>query len=112
MVARDCEIRGVKMKRGDRVTAILPAANYDPEVFPHPTEADFHRRRKPILAFAGGPHSCMGAHLARLDLRVFWRQFAERFESIELTGPVKLLHASFVGGPKRLPVRYRVRALG
>ena len=47
-----------------------------------------------------------------MDLRVFFRQLVERVESIELAGPVELLDASFVCGPKRLPVRYRVRALG
>ena len=45
-----------------------------------------------------------------MDLRVFFRQFVERFDEIEFTAPVELLHASFVGGPKRLPVRYRVNA--
>ena len=57
MVAKDYEMRGVKMKKGDRVTAVLPTCNYDPEVFPNPTEVDFHRPRKPILSFAGGVHS-------------------------------------------------------
>jgi cytochrome P450 len=46
---------------------------------------------------------------ARLDLKIFWRQFAARFESIELGGPVELLHASFVAGPKHIPVRYKIR---
>jgi hypothetical protein len=44
-----------------------------------------------------------------MDLRVFFRQLVQRVESIELAGPVELLHASFVGGPKHLPVRYRIR---
>jgi hypothetical protein len=44
-----------------------------------------------------------------MDVRVFFRQLAERFEAIELASPVELLHASFVGGPKRVPIRYRVR---
>ena len=48
-------------------------------------------------------------HLARLDLQVFFRQFAERCESLELAGPVELLKASFVGGPKHVPVRCRFR---
>ena len=41
------------------LSALLPVCNYDPEVFPNPKETDFHRRRKPVLAFAGGVHSCM-----------------------------------------------------
>ena len=66
------------------------------------------RDPNPHLGFGIGEHFCLGAHLARLDLKVFWRQFAERFESIELAGPVELLHASFVGGPKHMRIRYRL----
>ena len=52
MLAQDYEMRGVKMKKGDRVTAVLPACNYDPDVFPDPTRVDFQRPRKPTLAFS------------------------------------------------------------
>ncbi|MFM8410991.1 MAG: cytochrome P450, partial [Alphaproteobacteria bacterium] len=67
------------------------------------------RDPNPHLGFGIGEHFCLGAHLARLDLRVFFRQLGERLVSIEPAGPVELLKASFVGGPKRLPVRMRLR---
>src|SRR3546814_2594232 len=54
------ELRGVQMKKGDKITSLLPAANYDPTVFDNPREINFKRPRKPMLAFAGGVHSCMG----------------------------------------------------
>lgn len=78
VLAQDYELRGIQMKKGDRVTAILPACNFDPAVFPNPTTVDFHRPRKPILAFAGGVHSCMGAHLARLEVKVALQEWLRR----------------------------------
>jgi len=67
------------------------------------------RDPNPHLGFGVGEHFCLGAHLARLDLKVFFREFAQRVESIEFAAPVQRLHASFVGGPKHVPVRYRFK---
>ena len=105
----DAEIGGVRIPKDSQVWAILFAANRDPARFADPDRFDITRADNAHLAFGGGTHFCLGAHLARLDLKVFWRQFAERFEMIELGGPIQRLHASFVGGPKHLPVRYRIR---
>src|SRR3546814_7107103 len=66
------------MKKGDKITSVLPAANYDPTVFDNPREINFKRPRKPMLAFAGGVHSCMGAHLARLEMRICISEFLRR----------------------------------
>ena len=85
------------------------SANRDEAVFADPDRFDIRRDPNPHLAFGIGEHFCLGAHLARVDLRVFFRQFAERLVSIEPAGPVELLKASFVGGPKRLPVRMQLR---
>ena len=105
----DYVLRGQKIKQGDSVALFYASANRDEDVYPDPYTFRIDRDPNPHLGFGVGEHFCLGAHLARLDLRVFWRQFAERFESIELAGPVKLLHASFVGGPKSIPVRYKIR---
>jgi cytochrome P450 len=94
------------------VALFYPSANRDEEVFEDSFNLRLDRSPNPHLAFGVGEHFCLGSHLARMDVRVFFRQLVERFESIELAGPVELLHASFVGGPKRMPVRHRVRALG
>jgi cytochrome P450 len=64
VVAQDVEMRGVKMKKGDRITCVLPACNFDPEVFANPLGINFDRTCKTILAFTIGVHSCMGGHLA------------------------------------------------
>ena len=61
------------------------------------------------LAFGIGVHFCLGAHLARLELQAFFRELLPRLEHIELAGEPELMATTFVGGPKRLPVRYRLR---
>jgi cytochrome P450 len=106
---RDTELRGQKIREGDSLALFYASANRDEEVFDEPNRFRIDRNPNPHLAFGVGEHFCLGSHLARMDLRVFFRQFVERFESIELAGPVELLSASFVGGPKRVPVRYRIR---
>ena len=106
----DYVLRGQHIRKGDSVALFYASANRDEDVFPDPYVFRLDRDPNPHLGFGVGEHYCLGAHLARLDLKVFWRQFAERFEMIELAGPIQRLHASFVGGPKHLPVRFRIRA--
>jgi cytochrome P450 len=105
----DYELRGKQIKAGDSLALFYASANRDEEIFPDPFTFRIDRDPNPHLGFGVGEHFCLGAHLARLDLKVFWRQFAERVEAFELTGPIELLHASFVGGPKRIPLRVKVR---
>ncbi len=103
------ELRGQKIRAGDSLALFYASANRDEEVFEDPFAFRVDRAPNPHLGFGVGEHVCLGAHLARMDLRVFFRQLAERLESVEPAGPVERLHASFVGGPKRLPVRLRLR---
>jgi hypothetical protein len=72
------------------VTSILPAANYDPAAFPNPREVNFHRSRKPVLAFGGGVHSCMGAHLARLELRISVTEFLRRIPDFRVADGARI----------------------
>jgi len=106
---RDYVLRGQQIKAGDSVALFYASANRDEDVFEDPYVFRIDRSPNRHLGFGVGEHFCLGAHLARMDLRVFWRQFAERLVSIEPSGPAELLHASFVGGPKRLPVKLRLR---
>jgi cytochrome P450 len=108
---QDYPLRGQTIRKGDSVALFYASANRDEEVFEDPFRFRIERSPNPHLGFGIGEHFCLGSHLARMDLRVFFRQLVERVESIELAGPVELLHASFVGGPKRMPVRYRIRPL-
>ena len=105
MLAQDCTMRGVQMKKGDRVTALLPACNYDPDVFTNPRETDFHRRRKPVLAFAGGVHSCMGAHLARLEIKIALQEWLRRIPAFSLQGGSRIEYRpGGVVGPDAVPL--------
>ena len=83
VLAQDFEMRGVQMKKNDRITCILPACNFDPEVFPNPKEVDFERPRKTVLAFTVGVHSCMGAHLARLETKIALQEWLKRLPEFE-----------------------------
>jgi cytochrome P450 len=106
---RDYELRGQKIEAGDSVALFYASANRDEEVFPDGDAFRIDRDPNPHLGFGVGEHFCLGAHLARMDLRVFWRQFAQRCVAVEPAGPHEFLHASFVGGPKRLPIRVKLR---
>ena len=104
-LTQDFEMRGVKMKKGDKVTSILPTANYDPEAFPNPKEVDFHRPRKPVLAFGGGVHSCMGAHLARLEMKISISEFLRRIPDFRVEEGTRIEYwPGGVVGPKSLPL--------
>ncbi|MCX5737578.1 MAG: cytochrome P450, partial [Proteobacteria bacterium] len=105
----DYVLRGQKIEAGDSVALFYASANRDEEVFPDGEVFRIDRDPNPHLGFGVGEHFCLGAHLARMDLRVFWRQFAERCVAIEPAGDHEFLHASFVGGPKRLPIRVKLR---
>ncbi len=106
---QDYTLHGKKIRAGDSVALFYASANRDEDVFADPFSLRIERQPNPHLGFGIGEHFCLGAHLARLDLQIFFRQFAERVQSIELAGPVERLHASFVGGAKHLPVRYRMK---
>jgi cytochrome P450 len=106
-VMEDHEIRGVQLKKGDKVTSILPAANYDPAVFANPREVNFHRSRKPVLAFGGGVHSCMGAHLARLELRICISEFLRRIPDFQVADGARIEYwPGGVVGPKAVPLSW------
>jgi cytochrome P450 len=106
-LTQDYEMRGVKFKKGDKVTSILPAANYDPDVFENPKEVKFNRPRKPILAFAGGVHSCMGAHLARLEVKVSITEFLRRIPNFTIKEGTRIEYwPGGVVGPKAVPLSW------
>ena len=78
----DFEFGGVAFREGDRVLLMIPAANYDPELFPDPTAFDLARDKADHLSFNIGPHRCIGLHLARLELRVFYEEWFKRMPNV------------------------------
>ena len=104
---QDTELRGVPIKEGDKVVLYYAAANRDPEVFPDPHTFDVGRTPNDHLAFGGGGvHYCLGASLARAEIKATMRQIVERLPDLELAGPVDRLHSDFVNGIKTMPVRF------
>ena len=74
----DFSFGGVDIRKGERVLLMLPAANLDAKVFPDPHTFDLERENKVHISFNVGPHRCIGSHLARLELRVFWEEWLRR----------------------------------
>ena len=106
-VAQDVTLRGVQLKKGDKITSILPACNFDPKVFPNPTQVDFNRPKKIILAFTVGVHSCMGAHLARLEVKIALQEWLRRIPEFKLKDGFKAEYRlGGVVGPERVPLEW------
>ena len=106
----DTELRGVEIKAGERVVVWFAPANRDIEVFANPHMLDFSRKKDEHLAFGrGGPHYCLGTHLARLEIQVLYEQLLPRLKSIEQTGPERRLQSNFTNGLKQFPVRITAR---
>ena len=85
------------------------SANRDAEVFDDPDTFRIDRDPNPHLGFGYGLHYCLGALLAKLELRYFFDELLQRLDSIELAGEPTWMASNFVSGVKRLPVRYRLR---
>lgn len=105
VLAQDHVMRGVQMKKDDRITCVLPACNFDPEVFPNPREVRFDRPRQTILAFTVGAHSCMGAHLARLEIKCALQEWLKRIPQFSVKpGTHTEYRPGGVVGPEEVPL--------
>ena len=102
---QDGELHGHKIKRGQRVVNWNISANRDETAFKQPDAFDLTRTPNDHLAFGHGEHFCLGANLARLELRVILEEATRRIPDIELAGPIERLRSNFVAGIKHLPVR-------
>jgi cytochrome P450 family 142 subfamily A polypeptide 1 len=110
---RDVELGGQQIREGDRMLLLYPSANRDARVFEDPDEFRIDRSPNDHLAFGGyGRHHCLGAQLARLELRVLFEQLLVRLDEIELAEPKRALQrrrGNFVLGLEAMPIRFRVR---
>lgn len=105
----DTEVRGQPIARGDWLMLCYLSGNRDEEVFEDPFSFRVDRSPNRHIAFGHGAHVCLGQHLARLEIRIFFEELLPELEHIELAGPPARSQATFVNGPKTLPVRYRFR---
>jgi cytochrome P450 len=104
---QDTEIRGQRIAEGDKVVVFYSSANRDEDVFTDPFAFDVGRDPNPHIGFGGGgPHFCLGAHLARLELRVLFETLLARMPGITQTGDARRLRSNFINGIKEMPVRF------
>jgi cholest-4-en-3-one 26-monooxygenase len=102
----DVELHGTQIKEGEAVVMFYASANRDEDVFEDPFTFDITRSPNPHLTFGGGgPHFCLGANLARMEMRILFQEIVKQVGTIEQTGPISRLRSSFVHGIKSLPVR-------
>lgn len=104
----DYELRGTVIREGQSLCLFYPSGNRDEDVFPDPFVFRVDRSPNPHIGFGMGEHVCLGAHLARLELRRALGALLERLEECELSGSVERVQSSFVGGIKRAPMRWRI----
>ncbi|MCP2339906.1 cytochrome P450 [Actinomadura rupiterrae] len=100
----DYELNGHALRAGDKVVLFYLAANRDPEVFTDPDAFDITRSPNPHVGFGGpGPHLCLGANLARMELRIMLRELFDRLPGLRASGEPEYLLSSFDNGITRLP---------
>jgi cholest-4-en-3-one 26-monooxygenase len=104
---RDVELRGVPIAEGDKVVMYYASANRDEDVFEDPHTFDVGRTPNDHVTFGGGGvHFCLGASLARAEIKATMRQVVDRLPDLELAGEPNRLHSDFVNGIKTMPVRF------
>jgi cholest-4-en-3-one 26-monooxygenase len=101
---QDTTLGGKEVRAGDKVAMIYTSANRDEAVFADSQVFDVRRSPNPHLSFGIGTHFCLGAHLARLEARVFFEELLSTFRTIELAGPPARIRSNLTNGYKRMPV--------
>ncbi|GEB57977.1 cytochrome P450 [Streptomyces gardneri] len=102
--ARDTVLAGQAIAAGDKVVVFHASANHDERAFAAPHRLDLGRSPNPHVSFGDGPHVCLGAHFARLQLRVLYEEARAACGGVELAGPPRRLVSNFINGIKSLPV--------
>jgi cytochrome P450 len=104
-ISRDVELGGVQLRAGDRVALLFAAANMDERRFPDPTRFDLDRPPGGNLGWGNGPHTCIGIHLAKLEMAALLRALIARVETIETVAGPPRIRNNTVQGIASLPTR-------
>jgi cholest-4-en-3-one 26-monooxygenase len=107
----DTEVRGVPIKENQRLTLWYGSANRDEEMFPDGHRFDVGRTPNDHLGFGIGPHFCLGANLAKLEIQIMFEELLRRLPDIELDGSLERLRSYFISGVKTMPVRFTPRPM-
>ncbi len=105
-VTQDLDYKGHHLAAGDKVSLWYISANRDEDVFEDPYSFNVHRNPNPHVAFGGGgPHHCIGTHLARMEMKVLFEEFVKRAPRLEKLAEPARLRSNFINGLKHLPIR-------
>ena len=103
---QDVEMHGQTIRKGDKVLEWFSSANFDDRQFADPFRFDIHRWPNDHVAFnLRSPHLCLGAQLARMELKLLFQELLPRITAVEVVGPIERLRSNFICGMKRLPVK-------
>jgi cholest-4-en-3-one 26-monooxygenase len=106
-VTEDIDYKGHEIKAGDKVSIWYVSGNRDEDIFDDPFKFDITRSPNDHIAFGGGgPHHCLGANLARMEMRLLFEELTQRVPNIESVGQIQRLRSNFIGGIKHLPVKF------
>lgn len=105
---QNTELNGQHIKAGDRLMLFYPSANRDEKVFKNPNTFDITRTPNPHLAWGIGEHYCLGANLARMEIRILLEELIPRLNSAEPTAPPQWMASNIVCGIKHLPIRWHL----
>ncbi|MBY0421664.1 MAG: cytochrome P450 [Parvularculaceae bacterium] len=105
----DVVVGGQAIKAGETIFLSFMSAARDEALFADPDRATIDRPVNQHMAFGHGPHVCLGKHLARMEIEVFFQQLLPRLDHAERAGPVRYVESGFVTGVKSMPIRYRMR---
>jgi cytochrome P450 len=104
---RDTHIGGRSIRAGDKVVMWFVSADYDDAAFDDPFVFDIHRSPNPQVAFGlMSPHLCLGAQLARMEVKILFQELLPRLADARITGPIERMRSNFIAGVKRLPVEF------
>jgi cytochrome P450 len=102
---KDTEIRGQEIKEGEPVAMLFMSGNFDPEAFDDdPAVFDLSREKNPHLSFGRGPHSCLGKHVAALEIKVLLEELLQRTKDIQPAGEISYIRDAYSRGVYELPV--------
>ena len=104
---RDTQVGETPIAAGDKVVMYFGAANRDPAKFDNPDALDLARAPNEHIAFGGGPHVCLGQHLARIEIDAILTEVLTRMEDLQIVGQPEWLASTFISGPKSMHVRFR-----
>ena len=106
-VTADTEVRGTPMAAGDKVVVFYGSGNRDEDVFTEPDRFDIGRTPNPHMAFGGGgPHLCLGMHVARVEIAAMLRQVLTRLPDLAPAGAPEMLASNFIAGTRTMPVKF------